>query len=163
MFQSGIRAFTRGKQYRKVWNICEMSTKKSPPKDNSESEWRAILDPVQFAVLREKATEKPGSGRYNNFFEDGIYRCVACGQPLYKSKTKFQSGCGWPAFFEGIPGSIDTHTDKSHGMERTEITCSSCGGHLGHVFKGEGFSTPTDERHCVNSVCLKFTPSEGKE
>lgn len=163
MFRNGLRVLTKGKQCKAGWNNFRMSTKDGSQQNKSESEWRAILDPVQFAVLREKATEKPGLGKYNNFFESGIYRCVGCGQPLYKSKAKFQSGCGWPAFYEGIPGAISTHTDKSHGMERTEITCSSCGGHLGHVFKGEGFQTPTDERHCVNSVCLKFTPAEGKE
>ncbi|QPG77160.1 Peptide methionine sulfoxide reductase B3 [Brettanomyces nanus] len=125
----------------------------------SEQEWRAVLNPAQFAVLREKATEKSGSGTYDKFSEKGIYRCAACSQPIYKSTTKFNSGCGWPAFYEAIPGAITSHTDKSYGMERIEISCSSCGGHLGHVFKGEGFSTPTDERHCVNSISLKFEPN----
>lgn len=121
-----------------------------------ESEWKAILSPAQFAVLREKATERPNTGVYNHFDKEGIYDCAGCGQPLYKSTTKFNSGCGWPAFYEGLPGAIKTETDTSFGRVRTEIMCSKCGGHLGHVFKGEGFNTPTDERHCVNSISLKF-------
>lgn len=133
-------------------------------KDNiivrDESEWRAILTPVQFAVLREKATERPYTGEYNNFNKEGVYGCAGCGQPLYNSTTKFNSGCGWPAFYEGIPGAIKTKTDRSFGTVRTEIMCSRCGGHLGHVFKGEGFKTPTDERHCVNSISLKFKENE---
>lgn len=122
----------------------------------TESEWRAVLTPVQFAVLREKATERPHTGEYNHFDKEGIYKCAGCGNPIYKSSTKFDSGCGWPAFYEGLPGAIRRETDTRHGMERTEIMCAKCGGHLGHVFKGEGFKTPTDERHCVNSISLKF-------
>lgn len=125
----------------------------------TENEWRAILSPVQFAVLREKGTERPDTGVYNKFDQSGVYSCAGCGQPLYKSTTKFSSGCGWPAFYEGLPGAIKTHTDKSFGTVRTEIVCSRCDGHLGHVFKGEGFQTPTDERHCVNSVSLNFKPA----
>lgn len=121
-----------------------------------ESEWRAVLNPAQFAILREKATERPNTGEYNHFTKDGVYECAGCGNPLYKSTTKFNSGCGWPAFYEGIPGAIVTETDNSFGTVRTEIMCAKCGGHLGHVFKGEGFKTPTDERHCVNSISLKF-------
>ncbi|KAJ4912848.1 hypothetical protein Rs2_07469 [Raphanus sativus] len=121
-----------------------------------EEEWRAILSPEQFRILREKGTEYPGTGEYNKLFEDGIYSCAGCGTPLYKSATKFDSGCGWPAFFDGIPGAINRTPDPDG--RRIEITCAACGGHLGHVFKGEGFPTPTDERHCVNSVSLKFAP-----
>ncbi|CAI0560128.1 unnamed protein product [Linum tenue] len=94
------------------------------------------------------------TGEYDKFFEEGIYKCAGCGTPLYKSGTKFNSGCGWPAFFEGLPGAI--HRTPDPDGRRTEITCAACGGHLGHVFKGEGFKTPTDERHCVNSVSIKF-------
>ena len=86
--------------------------------------------------------------------------CAACKTPLYRATHKFKSGCGWPAYFDAIPGAVTRHTDRTFGMERTEIVCSKCGGHLGHVFKGEGYPTPTDERHCVNSVSLKFTPEE---
>jgi peptide-methionine (R)-S-oxide reductase len=122
----------------------------------SDDEWRAVLTPAQFSVLREKATERPGTGIYNHFDKSGIFKCAGCGQPLYKSTTKFDSGCGWPAFYEGLPGAIKTETDTSFGSVRTEIMCSGCNGHLGHVFKGEGFKTPTDERHCVNSISLTF-------
>jgi len=129
----------------------------------SEGEWRAILSREQFKILREKGTERPGTGRYDKFSENGVYTCAACGTPLYKSTTKFNSGCGWPAFFDAIPGAVTRHEDKSSGMIRTEITCTACGGHLGHVFKGEGFDTPTDERHCVNSVSLNFGKDEPVE
>ncbi|KIM90622.1 hypothetical protein PILCRDRAFT_812377 [Piloderma croceum F 1598] len=97
-----------------------------------------------------------GTGEYDKFHAEGIYSCAGCGTPLYKSATKFNSGCGWPAFFDAIPGAINRHEDKSFFTTRTEITCAACGGHLGHVFKGEGFDTPTDERHCVNSISLSF-------
>ncbi|XP_024638475.1 peptide methionine sulfoxide reductase B5 isoform X2 [Medicago truncatula] len=99
----------------------------------------------------------PGTGEYDKFFGEGVYSCAGCGTPLYKSTTKFNSGCGWPAFYEGVPGAINRHADPD-GM-RIEITCAACGGHLGHVFKGEGFPTPTNERHCVNSISLKFAPA----
>ncbi|CAK9145022.1 unnamed protein product [Ilex paraguariensis] len=123
----------------------------------SEEDWRAILSPEQFRILRQKGTEYPGTGEYDKFFDDGVYSCAGCGTPLYKSTTKFNSGCGWPAFYEGIPGAINRNPDPDG--RRTEITCAACGGHLGHVFKGEGFRTPTDERHCVNSISLKFVPA----
>ncbi|KAF7977609.1 hypothetical protein HWV62_3224 [Athelia sp. TMB] len=143
-------------------------------KTKSEAEWRTVLSPQQFKVLRQKGTEAPGTGEYDKFDKPGTYNCGGCGTPLYTSATKFNSGCGWPAFFDGappsplfsicahadcppaIPGAINRHEDRSAFMTRTEITCAACGGHLGHVFKGEGFSTPTDERHCVNSISLKF-------
>ena len=86
--------------------------------------------------------------------------CAGCGAPLYKSETKFNSGCGWPAFYDELPGAVDRHEDVTFGMKRVEITCSNCGGHLGHVFEGEGFPTPTDQRHCVNSVSIGFKPAE---
>jgi len=126
------------------------------PKEKSEEEWQAVLSPEQFRILRQKGTERPGTGEYENHKEQGVYSCAGCGTPLYKSSTKFSSGCGWPAFFDAIPGAVNRHEDKSLFMTRTEITCAACGGHLGHVFKGEKFPTPTDERHCVNSVSLKF-------
>ncbi|RHN72370.1 putative peptide-methionine (R)-S-oxide reductase [Medicago truncatula] len=124
--------------------------------EKSEEEWRAVLSPEQFHILRQKGTELKGTGEYNKFYEEGVYNCAGCGTPLYKSSTKFDSGCGWPAFFEGFPGAINRYPDPDG--RRTEITCAACGGHLGHVFKGEGFKVPTDERHCVNSVSVKFIP-----
>jgi peptide-methionine (R)-S-oxide reductase len=128
----------------------------SYPVQKSEGEWRAVLSPQQFKVLREKATEQPGTGQYDKHFAKGVYNCAACDTPLYRSDTKFDSGCGWPAFYDAIPGAIKLHDDFSHGMKRTEMVCASCGGHLGHVFYGEGYKTPTDARHCVNSISLKF-------
>ncbi|THU86251.1 peptide methionine sulfoxide reductase msrB [Dendrothele bispora CBS 962.96] len=125
-------------------------------KAKSEEEWRAVLSPEQFRILRQKGTERAGTGEYDKHYESGVYECAGCGTPIYKSDTKFKSGCGWPAFFDAIPGAVVRHEDHSFGMLRTEITCAACGGHLGHVFKGEGFPTPTDERHCVNSISLKF-------
>ncbi|EEQ35898.1 putative peptide methionine sulfoxide reductase B3 [Clavispora lusitaniae] len=127
----------------------------------SEQEWRAILSPQQFKVLRQSGTEAPFSGEYvSTPAGPGIYECVACHQPLYKGSTKFSAHCGWPAFYEAIPGSLKTIEDRSLGMVRTEMRCSKCDSHLGHIFKGEGYNTPTDERHCVNSICLKYKPEE---
>ncbi|KAB5542955.1 methionine-R-sulfoxide reductase-like protein SelR [Coniochaeta sp. 2T2.1] len=131
------------------------------PVSKSNDEWRAVLSPQQFRVLREKGTEAPGSGPYNKHYPDkGVYTCAGCDAPLYTASTKFDSGCGWPAYFDSIPGAVKRNEDRTMGMTRTEIVCANCGGHLGHVFKGEGFSTATDERHCVNSVSLKFSPED---
>ncbi|OQU97697.1 hypothetical protein CLAIMM_03588 [Cladophialophora immunda] len=131
------------------------------PDTRSDDEWRTVLNKEQFRILREKGTEAPFTGEYDKHMPDqGVYTCAACNAPLYKANHKFKSGCGWPAYFDSIPGAVTRHTDSSFGMERTEIVCSNCGGHLGHVFKGEGYPTPTDERHCVNSISLKFHDKE---
>ncbi|KAK9366819.1 Mss4-like protein [Lipomyces kononenkoae] len=132
----------------------------SYPVQKSDGEWQAILTPQQFRVLRGKGTEGPFTGEYEYHRADGVYHCAACDAPLYQSSTKFDSGCGWPAFFDAIPGSIKRIEDRSLGMVRTEMVCANCGGHLGHIFKGEGFKTPTDERHCVNSISLKFKDTD---
>ncbi|KAK3998349.1 Mss4-like protein [Cladorrhinum sp. PSN332] len=133
----------------------------SHPDQRTPDEWRAVLSKEQFRILREKGTEPPGSGAYDKHNPSaGVYTCAGCNAPLYKASHKFSSGCGWPAYFDSIPGAVTRHEDRAFGMLRTEIVCSNCGGHLGHVFKGEGFPTPTDERHCVNSVSLKFTEDE---
>ena len=128
----------------------------SPKMNKTEDEWRAVLNKEQFRILRQKGTEAPGTGKYNKFDQPGVYCCAGCSAPLYKSTQKFDSGCGWPAFFDTIPGAVSRHEDNSGFMKRIEIVCTNCGGHLGHVFKGEGYNTPTDERHCVNSVSLNF-------
>ncbi|KAL4771219.1 Mss4-like protein [Aspergillus nidulans var. acristatus] len=143
----------------------KQNSEMAPPPDNrSEDEWRAVLSPEQFRILREKGTERPGTGEYDSHYPSkGVYTCAGCNAPLYKASHKFKSGCGWPAYFDSIPGAVQRHVDNSFGMERTEITCTNCGGHLGHVFKGEGYPTPTDERHCVNSISLKFTENEEGE
>ncbi|KAF0716874.1 Aste57867_2616 [Aphanomyces stellatus] len=124
----------------------------------SEGDWRAKLSPEQFRVLREKGTERAGTGAYNKHKEEGVYTCAGCDAPLYTSSTKFDSGCGWPAFFDAIPGAIKAIPDPDGS--RTEIVCANCDGHMGHVFKGEGFKNPTDERHCVNSISLNFAPKQ---
>ncbi|CUS08351.1 unnamed protein product [Tuber aestivum] len=134
----------------------KMSTNTNPPVQKSDDEWRAILSPEQFRILRGRGTEPPNSGTYHHHSSPGVYTCVGCSAPLYKSTSKFDSGCGWPAFFEGVSGAIGRREDGSLGMHRTEIICTNCGGHLGHVFKGEGFGGAADERHCVNSVSLTF-------
>lgn len=128
----------------------------------SDNEWKAVLSPQQFRVLRQGGTEAPYTGEYtsNPATETGVYECAGCNQPLYKSRTKFVAHCGWPAFYEAIPGAVTLYRDQSHGMVREEMRCSSCDGHLGHVFKGEGYKTPTDERHCVNSVSIKFNDKQ---
>lgn len=124
----------------------------------TEDEWRAVLSPEQFRVLRQHGTERPNTGEYNNKppTENGVYECAGCLQPLYKSLTKFLSHCGWPAFYDAIPGALKIYKDSLFGMVREEMRCSNCDGHLGHIFRGEGYKTPTDERHCVNSVSIKF-------
>lgn len=107
------------------------------------------------SILKEKGTEKPFSGKYNNFFADGIFVCRACKSPLYKSESKFDSGCGWPSFDNEIKGAINRYEDLSGGRVRTEICCANCDGHLGHVFYGEKL-TENDIRHCVNSLSIQF-------
>ncbi|KAF9581672.1 Peptide methionine sulfoxide reductase B2, chloroplastic [Lunasporangiospora selenospora] len=126
----------------------------------SEQEWQAILSPEQFRVLRQKGTESAFKGEYDKHYEKGVYSCAGCQAPLYTSSHKFKSGCGWPAFFDAIPGAVDQHPDPDG--RRIEIVCHACGGHLGHIFKGEGFPTSTDERHCVNSISLKFQSEDAK-
>ncbi|KAF4595834.1 hypothetical protein GQ602_001447 [Ophiocordyceps camponoti-floridani] len=145
-----------------LFGTSASSSKMTYPDKRSEDEWRAVLSKEQFRILREKGTEAPGSGTLNAHYpEQGVYSCAGCCKPLYKASHKFKSGCGWPAYFDSIPGAVTRREDRTLGMTRTEIVCSNCGGHLGHVFKGEGFSTPTDERHCVNSVSLTFSPEDG--
>ena len=123
--------------------------------EKSEEQWRRELTPEQFHVLRDKGTEAPFSGEYDEFFEPGSYRCAGCGTELFASDAKYDSGCGWPAF--STPAGEDAvaeETDVSHGMVRTEVLCASCGGHLGHVFP-DG-PQPTGLRYCINSAALAF-------
>lgn len=124
------------------------------------AKYKNKLTPEQYDVLFEKATEAPFSGEYDSLFEDGKYACAACGTVLFESGTKFDAHCGWPSFYDAIPGKVKFHDDNSMGVKRTEVTCSHCGGHLGHVFEGEGFDVPTDQRYCINSLSLKFIPAK---
>ena len=128
------------------------------PKLLSESEWRARLSPEAFRVLRQHGTERPGTSKLNAEQRRGSYACAGCGQTLFSSDTKFDAGCGWPSFFAALDGSVETLTDRSHFMVRTEVLCSRCGGHLGHVFP-DG-PTPTGARFCMNGVSLTFEPDE---
>ncbi len=123
----------------------------------SDSEWRERLTPEQYRVLRGHGTERPGSSPLNAEKRPGVFRCAACGQPLFDSETKFESGCGWPSFFAPREGAVGTSQDRSLMMERTEVHCSRCGGHLGHVFP-DG-PAPTGLRFCMNGVSLRFEPA----
>ena len=127
----------------------------------TEAEWRQILDPHAYQVLRMAGTERPFTGEYERVTTVGVYRCRACSAELFHSDTKFDAQCGWPSFFTPLAGdAVVLLTDDSLGMRRTEVRCSGCGSHLGHVFEGEGFPTPTDQRYCINSVSLVLEPTE---
>jgi peptide-methionine (R)-S-oxide reductase len=127
----------------------------------SDAKWQQELTPEQYHILREKGTERPFTGRYWNLKEDGTYVCAGCGQELFSSGTKFDSGCGWPSFYDAMDsGNIETHDDYSHGMHRIEVLCRRCGGHLGHVF--EDGPAPTGQRYCINSASLQFHKTPGR-
>ena len=128
--------------------------------ERTEAQWRDQLSPKEYAVLRQAATEPAFTGEYTDTDTVGVYRCRACGAELFRSDTKFHSGCGWPSFYQPTSGdAVTLIEDRAHGMLRVEARCARCDSHLGHVFTGEGFATPTDERWCINSVSLTLEPA----
>jgi len=127
----------------------------------SDEEWKAQLTAEQFRILRKDGTERPNGQAYKDFKAQGAgsYHCAGCDTKLFTSKEKFDAHCGWPAFYDPADAkNVTTHDDFSGGVMRTEVRCAVCDGHLGHVFKGEGFDTPTDQRYCINGIVLKFVP-----
>jgi peptide-methionine (R)-S-oxide reductase len=128
---------------------------------HTDEEWRQKLTPEEYHVLREAGTEAPFTGDYTDTKTAGVYHCKACGAALFRSRAKFDSHCGWPSFFEPAEGdAVVLLEDRSLGRARTEVRCANCGSHLGHVFEGEGYDTPTDQRWCINSVSLVLDPDE---
>ena len=128
--------------------------------EKTDEQWREELDAEQYSVLREAATERPWTGELLDESRAGTYACAACGAELFKSGTKFDSGCGWPSFYESVdPEAVQLIEDNSLGMTRTEVRCANCGSHLGHVFP-DGFGTPTGDRYCMNSISLDFKAAE---
>lgn len=129
----------------------------------SDAEWKKILTPEQYRVARQAGTEAPNGEVYKQFKQQGAgtYFCAGCGAELFSSKEKFDARCGWPSFYDPANAkNVATKADHTGGMVRTEVTCAKCDAHLGHVFKGEGFNTPTDQRYCINGIVLKFVPEE---
>jgi peptide-methionine (R)-S-oxide reductase len=132
--------------------------------EKTEDEWRKELSPAEYQVLRKAGTEAPYKGEYTDTETEGVYSCRACGSELFRSTEKFHSHCGWPSFYDPARSeAVELIRDNSHGMVRTEVRCAKCGSHLGHVFEGEGYPTPTDQRYCINSISLKLEPAAPKE
>lgn len=125
----------------------------------NDEEWKQKLDPLQYAVLREKATERPHTGKFDQHWSQGRYVCAGCGELLFSSEQKFDAGCGWPSFSDAS-GAVREQRDTSHGMQRTEVLCSTCGGHLGHLF--DDGPAPSGQRYCINSAALEFAAAEKK-
>ncbi|WP_338687439.1 peptide-methionine (R)-S-oxide reductase MsrB [Streptomyces acidiscabies] len=129
--------------------------------EKTDEEWRAELNPEEYAVLRQAGTERAFTGEYTDTKTVGVYACRACGAELFTSGEKFESHCGWPSFFDPKDtDAVELIQDRSLGMVRTEVRCARCGSHLGHVFEGEGYATPTDQRYCINSISLRLTAAE---
>lgn len=143
----------------------DSKTMPKPEIVKSENDWQKMLTPEQFQVTRMRGTERPNGAAYEEFEKqgEGTYYCVCCGAELFTSKEKFHSGCGWPSFYDSSKAKgVLEKVDNSHGMKRIETVCKRCDAHLGHVFEGEGYKTPTDRRFCINGVALKFVPKGGE-
>lgn len=129
------------------------------PVQKTDDEWRAQLSRDEYQVLRKAGTERPFTGEYTDTKTEGVYRCRACNAELFRSDTKFESHCGWPSFYAPLAEDrVEYLEDRAMGMRRVEVRCASCGSHLGHVFDGEGYDTPTDQRYCINSISLTLEP-----
>ncbi|HTZ43493.1 MAG TPA: peptide-methionine (R)-S-oxide reductase MsrB [Jatrophihabitans sp.] len=140
----------------------EPTNTSAPAVTKTDEQWRAELSPEEYAVLRQAGTERPYTGEYTDNKRVGIYSCRACGAELFRSTEKFDSHCGWPSFFSPLAGEkIIERSDDSLGMHRVEVLCANCHSHLGHVFAGEGYQTPTDLRYCINSISLQFAEDAG--
>lgn len=146
-----------------------MATSESRPEEpagkveKTDEEWKKLLTPDQYRILRQAGTEAPHGKVYKEFKEqgEGTYHCAGCGALLFSSKEKFDSGCGWPSFYDPAKAdNVKTRLDKSLGVTRVEVVCAKCDGHLGHVFEGEGYDTPTDKRYCINGVGLRYVPGK---
>ncbi len=136
-------------------------TGSTPAVVKSEQEWREQLTAKEYAVLRQAGTEPAGVGEYTDTKTTGVYECRACGAELFRSDTKFDSHCGWPSFFSPLAGdAVILKEDRAMGMRRVEVICATCHSHMGHVFEGEGYGTPTDQRYCINSISVRLVPDE---
>jgi peptide-methionine (R)-S-oxide reductase len=136
-----------------------MRSERTYPISLDESQWREKLTPQEYQVLRQAGTEPPFVGEYTDTTTEGVYTCRACGAELFRSDTKFSSHCGWPSFFSPLAEDrVELIEDRTLGMTRTEVRCATCGSHLGHVFTGEGYPTPTDQRYCINSISMRLEP-----
>ncbi|MDT0450083.1 peptide-methionine (R)-S-oxide reductase MsrB [Streptomyces hesseae] len=130
--------------------------------EKTDEQWRAELTPAEYQVLRRAGTEPAFRGEYTDTKTVGVYTCRACDAELFRSTEKFESHCGWPSFFDPKDSdAVELLEDRTHGMVRVEVRCARCGSHLGHVFEGEGYPTPTDQRYCINSISLRLRPDEG--
>lgn len=135
-----------------------MQPDNNAPVQKSDEEWQRELTPERYRVLRQHGTERAGTSALNHEHREGIFRCAGCGQPLFESSTKYESGSGWPSFYQPLPEAVGTKADRSHSITRTEVHCAKCGGHLGHLFP-DG-PEPTGERYCMNGAALEFEAAE---